>query len=135
MDYQRSKYYGQARKRVQEKKKFYRSLATYLVFSVFFFVLNMITSPGGWWWYWPVLGWGIGIAAHYVKVFGLPGFDFNSPAWEEQQVEEEVERMEAMEEYHKWLKSKEEEQAIDLKPLSEIELEEKLPREDEEDFV
>ena len=26
--------------------------------------INLLSSPGHWWFYWPMLGWGIGLAAH-----------------------------------------------------------------------
>lgn len=45
-------------------------LSTYLVFAVFFFVLNMLTGPGDWWFYWPMLGWGLGLALHAIAVYG-----------------------------------------------------------------
>jgi 2TM domain len=38
------------------------------VFSVFFFLLDMVTA-GGEWFFFPVLGWGVGVAAHAVKYF------------------------------------------------------------------
>ena len=27
-------------------------------------------TPGSWWFYWPLAGWGIGLAAHALTVFG-----------------------------------------------------------------
>ena len=86
--------YRRARKRVEEKKKFYKHLSTYVIMSGFFFVLNMVTSPGAWWWYWPVLGWGIGIANQYFRVFGWPGSGIGSTEWEDQEMEKEMRRME-----------------------------------------
>lgn len=81
--------YHEARKRVAEKRKFYRHLSSYLTFAIFFFILNLLTSPGRWWFYWPLLGWGIGIVSHYFKAFGLPG----EHAWEEREIEREMRRM------------------------------------------
>ena len=85
--------YEKAHKRVQEKKKFYRNLGTYLVMSVFFFTLNSLTSPGNWWFYWPMLGWGIGVAMHYVNIFGFPGSGVGSPDWEEKELDKEIRRL------------------------------------------
>jgi hypothetical protein len=82
-----------ARQRVDEKKKFYKNLSSFLVMSVFFFVLNVL-SGGGWWFYWPILGWGIGIAMHYFKVFGFPGMGPTDEAWERREVEKEKRKLE-----------------------------------------
>jgi hypothetical protein len=45
-------------------------LAVYVVFSIFFFVLNMLTGPGDLWFYWPMLGWGLALALHAVATYG-----------------------------------------------------------------
>lgn len=87
--------YEKARKRVQDKKKFYGNLGAYLVMSTFFFVLNFLTSPGNWWFYWPMLGWGIGVAMQYINVFGFPGSGIGSPDWEERELEKEMRRLPA----------------------------------------
>ena len=33
-------------------------------------LLNLLTSPGYLWFLWPLVGWGIGLAAHGLAVFG-----------------------------------------------------------------
>jgi hypothetical protein len=43
---------------------------TYLLFGVFFFVLNLLTNAGDWWFYWPLFGWGIAIVAHAFATYG-----------------------------------------------------------------
>lgn len=53
-------------------REFYRHLSIYLIFSAFFFLINLFTAPGGWWFYWPMLGWGIGVAFHFVGTFLFP---------------------------------------------------------------
>jgi hypothetical protein len=85
---------AQARKRVALKKKFFKHLNTYLVMTIFFVLLNMVTSPGRWWFIFPVLGWGIGIALEYVNLFGLPGIQ-PDPDWEKKALEEELRKMKA----------------------------------------
>ncbi len=87
------KQYQQARKRVKEKKKFYNHLSTYLVMGGFFFLVNYFSSPGTWWFYWPMLGWGIGIAMHYLKVFGLTAAGIGTKEWEEKEMRKEMRRM------------------------------------------
>ena len=43
---------------------------TYLLFSAFFFVLNLMTNPGDWWFYWPMFGWGIAVVLHAFATYG-----------------------------------------------------------------
>lgn len=42
---------------------------TYAALIVFFFALNMFTSPQVTWWIFPALGMGLGFVKQYVKVF------------------------------------------------------------------
>lgn len=85
--------YDKARKRVRAKKEFYQHLTSYLVMSLFFFLLNAVTSFGSWWFYWPILGWGVGLVFHYFDVFGFPGTGNSSPDWEEKAIQAEIARM------------------------------------------
>jgi len=55
-------------RRAREKKKLQRHAAMWAVFSLFFYLLDMLTS-GGVWFYYPMLGWGVGVAAHAVRYF------------------------------------------------------------------
>ncbi|WP_348652836.1 protein kinase [Polyangium sp. y55x31] len=57
---------GPALRRARQKQKLVRHAAMWGVFSVFFFLLDMVTA-GGMWWFFPVLGWGVGLATHAVK--------------------------------------------------------------------
>ncbi len=88
-----SEKYKLAQKRVKQKKNFYRHLSVYLVMSTFFFLVNYLSSPGVWWFYWPMLGWGIGVAIQYVNVFGLTGAGLGTPEWEERQMNKEMDRL------------------------------------------
>ncbi len=81
-----------AKKRVKAKKDFYQHLMSYAIVNLFLFALNLFTSPGYLWFVFPMLGWGIGLAFHYVGVFGIPGFDILSKEWEEREVERELRR-------------------------------------------
>ncbi|MEM9887512.1 MAG: 2TM domain-containing protein [Bacteroidota bacterium] len=78
--------YEIARKRVKAKKKFHRNLASYIIFSIFFFFLNMYSYSGHLWFIYPVLGWGLGIAMEYYKVYV-------DPKVEDQAVEREMRRL------------------------------------------
>lgn len=88
-------YYEVARKRVKEKKAFYGHLSAYLSTSVFLLLLNLLTSPGEWWFFYPILGWGIGIAIHFFSVFGFTSMGLGTPEWEEREMEKEMKRMQA----------------------------------------
>ncbi len=85
--------FEKAQKRVKKKKEFYQHLASYIAVGLFFFLLNAATSFGDWWFYFPMLGWGIGLAIHYFSVFGIPGVAVYNDDWEEQAIEEEIKRM------------------------------------------
>lgn len=78
--------YQQASKRAAVLKKFYKHLGIYIVLSIFFFLLNMVTKPEKIWFHWPILAWGLGIALHAIKVFGLP------EDWEERKIKEILEK-------------------------------------------
>ncbi|MEY2950322.1 MAG: 2TM domain-containing protein [Saprospiraceae bacterium] len=55
------------------EEEFKQHLGAFIIISVFLFLLNMFTSPSTWWFKFPVLGWSVGIAFHYLDVYGFPG--------------------------------------------------------------
>ncbi len=76
-----------AKKRVEEVQGFYWNLASYVIINSFFHFLDL--KDGGYEWaFWPLMGWGIGIAFHAIEVFGM----FNSASWKDRQVQKELER-------------------------------------------
>ena len=81
---------SRAKKRVKAKKDFYQHLMSYAIVNSFLFALNLITSPGYLWFVFPLMGWGVGLAFHYVGVFGIPGFDILSKEWEDREIEREL---------------------------------------------
>lgn len=60
-----------ARQRIKAKQEFFRHLVFFLIFSVFMVLLNAAVDWGDWWFYWPIMGWGIAVAFHYLDVFGF----------------------------------------------------------------
>lgn len=72
--------YRRAKRRVLVLKGFYLHLINYIGVMGLLFLIDVLTG-GGWWFYWPLLGWGIGIAAHGLTVFGFKGF--LGSEWEE----------------------------------------------------
>ena len=84
-DYDR---YLEARKRVNQKKSFYRHFASYIAVNIALLIVSEGES-------FPViLFWGIGIVSHYLKVFGFPGRSrVLSREWEEREIEKELRKM------------------------------------------
>src|SRR5690606_37204650 len=76
-----------AKRRVEELQGFYWNLASYVIINVFFLFLDLRDGTLEWV-YWPLMGWGIGIAFHAIEVFGM----FNSTTWKDRQVQKELER-------------------------------------------
>ena len=70
---------------VRNMKGFYIHLAQYLVAMLILGAINLAVSPHYPWVVWPVLGWGVGVVAHGLGVFG--GAPFFNGAWEKRQVE------------------------------------------------
>ena len=82
--------YYQAKKKVEEIKGFYGNLTAYIVFNAFFLILNLMTTPEELWFYWPLLGWGVGVLFHGLKVFNYS--PFLSKDWESRKIQEFIEQ-------------------------------------------
>jgi 2TM domain len=78
--------YYQAQKRVEEIKEFYIHLTVYVLCNPIVIVVNLMTSPGFLYFIFCLLGWGIGLFFHGLKVFNYPPF-FNKE-WEERKIKE-----------------------------------------------
>lgn len=57
----------------KSEEEFKQHLGAFIIISFFLFLLNMFTSPSTWWFKYPVLGWSVGVAFHYLDVYGFPG--------------------------------------------------------------
>ena len=76
--------YQRAKERVTELREFYTHLSAYVVINLGLFLLNVMVSPGNLWFIWPLMGWGIALVLHAVRVFGrVLGSD-----WEEKKIAE-----------------------------------------------
>jgi Na+/glutamate symporter len=84
--YQEEERYFIAKKRVDEIKGFYSNLASYVFVNLGLLALNLWTAPNHLWFYWPLLGWGIGVVFHGLKVFNF--MPFLGQDWEEQKIKE-----------------------------------------------
>lgn len=90
INYNEEERYYQAKKRVEEIKGFYGNLIAYVVVNIGLMVLNLVTSPNHLWFFWPMLGWGIGVVFHGLKVFSYSPF-FNKE-WEERKIREYMDK-------------------------------------------
>lgn len=77
-----NKAYIRARKRVKEIKSFYANLTSYCIIIPFLIFVNLFTQNKYHWFWWPLLGWGIGVASHAFQVFGI------GQSWQEKKIQE-----------------------------------------------
>ncbi|MEL7122978.1 MAG: 2TM domain-containing protein [Bacteroidota bacterium] len=84
--------YEIAKKKVNQKKKFYRHLSAFLAVGFFFFMMNMLTLDGDreMWFFFPMLPWSIGLFIHYFTTFGLPYNKALSAEWEQEEMLKEI---------------------------------------------
>lgn len=80
------KAYERAQKRVKEIKGFYGNLISYCIVIPFLIIVNLVTSPKNIWFFFPMLGWGIGLAAHAMNVFAI------GKNWEERKIRKILEK-------------------------------------------
>ena len=58
-----------ATRRADMKLGFRSHLMAYAIVNAGLLAINVATTPGEWWFFWPMLGWGIGVAAHAAAVY------------------------------------------------------------------
>jgi len=80
-----------ANKKVKAKKGFFVHFGVFCATVLFLFTINFLTSPKFWWFLFPTLGWGIGIVAHYIGVFGIS--DPSVEDWENKELEKEIRKI------------------------------------------
>ncbi len=51
----------------EEKRRFLVHLVVYVLVNIMLMIINLLYSPGDIWFFYPLIGWGIGITAHYLK--------------------------------------------------------------------
>jgi hypothetical protein len=79
----------EARQWVRRKGRFYGVLVVYVVLSVLWVTIDLVTG-GDLWFYWPMLGFGVVVAVIDLIMFGV-GSLFGAD-WERRQVDRYVER-------------------------------------------
>ena len=95
--YQKDDRYERAMKRVEDIKGFYGNLGSYIVVNLGLMILNLVTTPEHLWFYWPMIGWGIGVIFHGMKVFNY--VPFFGKEWEEKKLKQFLEEEKRMDEY------------------------------------
>ena len=83
---------SRAEKRVDDKLKFYKSLSIYLIVNAMLAVINWYATPYYWWVVFPIVFWGIGIFASFLKTFVFSGV-FDSEEYREQKIQKELEKL------------------------------------------
>jgi hypothetical protein len=76
--------YQKAKKQVKEIKGFYSHLLSYVLVMMILAFVNLKYTPEHIWFFWPLLGWGIGLYFHALKVFNW--FPFLDKSWEEKKI-------------------------------------------------
>ena len=76
--------YLKAQKKVEDLKAFYGNLSSYIIVNTGLMILNLLTSPQHLWFFYPLLGWGLGVALHAMSVFNY--MPFLNRDWEEQKI-------------------------------------------------
>ncbi len=78
--------YRRAKEAVEARKGFLSHFLIYLLVNAGLFLINLLTrrDGGSWWFYWPLLGWGIGVAVHAVSAYGF--FGLFGRDWEEREI-------------------------------------------------
>jgi two-component system LytT family sensor kinase len=84
--------YIKARKHVESLKEFYYNLLSYCLVIPFLIFINLRTSPQFHWFWFPMFGWGIGLAFHAMSVYFEGGRYGRN--WEERKIKEYMEQEE-----------------------------------------
>ncbi|MCL7763477.1 2TM domain-containing protein [Polaribacter sp. Z014] len=84
-DLENSKYV-KAVERVEKLKEFYQNLAAYCIVIPFLIFINLRFSSGFHWFWFPIFGWGIGLAFHFLEVNNYNIFLGSN--WEERKIKE-----------------------------------------------
>jgi two-component system LytT family sensor kinase len=58
--------------------------------NILLLLINLLTSPWSLWFYWPLLGWGITVAARAFLVYGAGGI--MGKEWEERKIRQVLEQ-------------------------------------------
>nr|WP_299338249.1 2TM domain-containing protein [Allomuricauda sp.] len=77
--------YKKAKEKLERIKSFYYNLLTYCIVIPLLAYLNYLTTDIPWVLF-PALGWGVGLAAHWMETYGYN--PFLGRDWEERKIQE-----------------------------------------------
>lgn len=80
-----------ARRHMEAVKGFYVHAAIYLIVNAGLVAINAATSSR-WWAHWPIIGWGLLLAGHWIAVYRP--FRIFSERWEQKRVDDYMRRRE-----------------------------------------
>jgi transcriptional regulator with XRE-family HTH domain len=75
---------------VRAIKGFYVHASQYLVVMAFLIIINLVATPRFFWAIFPILGWGVGVAFHGLRVFDM--IPLLTGDWEKREVEKRLGR-------------------------------------------
>ncbi|WP_310557089.1 2TM domain-containing protein [Flavobacterium sp.] len=81
--------YQKAYKKVQDIKGFYSHLTSYIVVMCVVVFVNLKYTPDHLWFFYPMLGWGFGVAGHAMSAFNY--IPFLGKDWEEKKLQQYIE--------------------------------------------
>ena len=81
--------YQRAKKQVEQIKGFYSHLASYILVMAILIFINLKYTPQYLWFLWSMMGWGLGLFFHGMKVFNW--FPFLNQDWEERKIKQYME--------------------------------------------
>ena len=55
----------------RHRREFFNHLTAYCIINGFLFMVNIVTTPRTLWVIWPLMGWGIGLAFHFMATFNV----------------------------------------------------------------
>ncbi len=89
-DFNKETRYFKAKERVEELKKFYGNLASYVIVISVLATINYWTDQWRYMWFlWAAFGWGIGLFFHALNTFNLN--PFLGRDWEQRKIREFME--------------------------------------------
>ncbi|MGY0407294.1 MAG: 2TM domain-containing protein [Polaribacter sp.] len=77
-------------KKVERLKEFYQNLASYCLVIPFLIFINLRFSPDFQWFWFPIFGWGLGLAFHFLEVNNYT--IFLGKNWEDKKIKEMMEK-------------------------------------------
>jgi hypothetical protein len=66
---QNTEQFEAARERAEQKLSFYIHLTAFVLVNALLTAIDLTTSPNELWFFWPLGGWGLGLALHAFQVF------------------------------------------------------------------